>query len=220
MKYPYCLFGTRIDHQPLFKGLEDDPYVADLSHSNPLLDSMDVRDQKRYQTILEAEMHPHYSWGFSGYLERRDSLLRSCEQMVREQRFYHLGVDIIVPFGRPLHAPLDAVVAQSGYEPGEGNYGGFVLLKHENPRFETFYSFYGHLAKQNLPQAGARKMAGEAFASIGDFHENGNWYHHTHLQIITETGLQEGYLSKGYCATGDLARINDLCPCPMVLFKR
>jgi hypothetical protein len=67
---------------------------------------------------------------------------------------------------------------------------------------------------------GKRLAAGEAFAEIGDFHENGNWFHHTHLQVITAAGLARGYLSKGYCAEADLGEINALCPSPISLFKR
>jgi len=165
-------------------------------------------------------MRPEHSWGFSPYLERRDTLLADCPQMAAEKRYYHLGLDIIVPMGTPLHAPLDAVVAESGYEAGEGNYGGFVLLLHTGPRFEPFYSFYGHLARKMLPEAGRTLQAGDAFARVGDFHENGNWFHHTHLQVITEKGLAAGYLSKGYCTARDLVSMNDLCPSPIPLFIR
>jgi hypothetical protein len=111
-------------------------------------------------------------------------------------------------------------VAESGYESGEGNYGGFVLLAHSSPSFETFYSLYGHLCRDKLPMTGQTFSAGAAFAEIGDFHENGNWFYHTHIQVITAKGLERGYLSQGYCAAADLKEINDLCPSPIPLFKR
>ena len=164
-------------------------------------------------------MSPGHTWGVSPFLEYRATLLGDCPQMVSEGRFFHLGLDVIVPLHTPLHAPLDAEVEQSGYESGEGNYGCFVLLKHESPNFDTFYSFYGHLRRDSLPEAGRTFRAGEAFAAIGDFHENGNWFHHTHIQVITEKGLSEGYALKGYCAEKDLAEINNLCPSPIPLFK-
>lgn len=224
MYYPFLLFNEGIDHRPIFPDLAGDPYVADLSPASPLLEGIDARDQQQLQQILEAQMRGRYSWGFSPYLEHRDTLLGDCPQMVAEGRFIHLGLDVIVPLGTPLHAPLEATVAESGYESGEGNYGGFALLRHaqvapEGPDFEPFYSFYGHLNKERLPAAGETIAAGEAFAEIGDFHENGNWFHHTHLQVITAKGLACGYLSKGYCAKADLVEINDLCPSPIPLFK-
>lgn len=220
MYYPFLLYSDKVIHRPVFTGLQGDPYIADLSPDSPLLQGRDVRDQKQFQRILDEKMGSRFQWGFSPYLERRDTLLGECPQMVAERRFIHLGLDVIVPLGTRLHAPLDASVAESGYESGEGNYGGFVLLQHASPDFDTFYSFYGHLRKDRLPAAGQFLAAGAAFAEIGDFHENGNWFHHTHIQVITDKGLARGYLSKGYCAREDLEAINDLCPSPIPLFRR
>jgi hypothetical protein len=219
MHYPFMLYSRKIDHRPIFHQLQGDPFIADLSPENTLLAGVDMRDQQAFQHILEREMGEKYSWGVAAYLEHRDTLLADCPQMVEEQRFIHLGLDIIVALGTPLHAPLDAIVAASGYESGEGNYGGFVLLRHESPHFKTFSSFYGHLRRESLPPAGKRFGAGEKFAEIGDFHENGNWFHHTHLQVITEKGLELGYASKGYCNEKSLAEMNGICPSPIPLFK-
>ncbi len=220
MYYPYFLYNEKIDHRPVFTGLQGDPYVADLSPASPLLKDRDARDQKGLQRVLDDQMRSRYRWGVSPYLERRDTLLGDCPQMVADQRFIHLGLDVIVPLGTPLHAPLDASVADSGYEEGEGNYGGWVLLKHASPCFETFYSLYGHLCKSFLPIAGSDYEAGAVFAEIGDFHENGNWFYHTHIQVITRKGFERGYVSKGYCTQADLAEMNELCPSSIPLFKR
>lgn len=220
MYYPFFLYSLKIRHRPVFTDLKGDPYVADLSLTSPLLRDCDSRDQKRFQALLDTEMATGgHRWGVAPYLERRDTLLGDCPQMVAEQRFFHLGLDVIVPLGTPLHAPLDAVVAETGYEAGEGNYGGYVLLRHDSPYFDTFYSFYGHLCKTRLPATGKIFSAGQAFARIGDFHENGNWFYHTHIQVITAEGHAAGYTTKGYCAEKDLARMNDLCPSAIPLFK-
>jgi len=218
MYYPYLIYSSKIRLFPLFKNLKGDPYIADMSPASPLLKNIDSRDQKAFQKLLEVEMGDRYSWGLSSYLERRDTLLGDCPQMVEEQRFIHLGADIIVDLGTLLHAPLDGIVWESGYESGEGNYGGYVLLRHESPHCDTFYSFYGHLCKSKLPTKGTRFAGGEPFAEIGDFHENGNWFYHTHLQVITELGFAEGYISKGYCSERDLAKIDSRCPSPLHLF--
>jgi murein DD-endopeptidase MepM/ murein hydrolase activator NlpD len=219
MYYPFLLYSKRIKHRPVFPGLKGDPFIADLSNNSPLLKRMDVRNQKEFQHVLDEKMGSEYSWGVSPYLERRDTLLGDCPQMVADKRFIHLGLDVIVSLGTPLHAPLDAIVAESGYESGEGNYGGYVLLKHESPSFETFYSFYGHLCRDRLPEVGKTFLAGTTFAKIGDFHENGNWFHHTHIQVITRKGLEKGYVSKGYCTKKDLVEMNALCPSPIPIFK-
>ena len=219
MYYPFMLYCKKANHRPVFPGLTGDPFIADLSTRSPLLEGIDVRDQAELQRILDQKMGSVYRWGISPYLERRDTLLGDCPQMVADQRFIHLGLDVIVDLGMTLHTPLDATVAESGYESGEGNYGGYVLLQHDSPWFETFYSFYGHLCKDRLPAAGQKFSAGMAFATIGDFHENGNWFHHTHIQVITRRGLEKGYASKGYCSENDLAEINDLCPSPIPIFR-
>jgi murein DD-endopeptidase MepM/ murein hydrolase activator NlpD len=219
MYYPFLLYSDKIQHRPIFPGLRGDPFVADLSTDSPLLRGLDPRDQVGLQRVLRQKMGSTYRWGISPYLERRETLLSDCPQMVAEKRFFHLGLDVIVDLGTWLHAPLDAVVAESGYESGEGNYGGYVLLEHSDPHFETFYSFYGHLCNDRLPPFGQSLAAGEAFARIGDFHENGNWFHHTHIQVITRRGRAAGYLSKGYCAVHDLPEINQRCPSPIPIFR-
>lgn len=219
MYYPFLLYCQKIKHQPVFPRLKGDPFIADISTNSPLLQGIDVRDQEGFQRVLDEQMGTEYRWGLSPYLERRNTLLEDCHQMVADKRFIHLGLDVIVGLGTPLSAPLDAIVAESGYEGGEGNYGGYVLLKHESPSFETFYSFYGHLCKDRLPATGKTFPAGASFAEIGDFHENGNWFHHTHIQVITRKGLEMGYVSKGYCTEKDLVEINDLCPSPIPIFK-
>lgn len=216
--YPYIAYSKNVSPQPLIPALEGDPLVVAMTSRSPLLADLDVRDQAALQRRLEEAMRGKNGWGLAGYLENREYLLRFCPQMVAERRFYHLGLDIIAPLGTLLCAPLDAAVAHTGYEAGDGNYGGYVLLLHESPHFESFYSFYGHLKRTELPEKGRLLRAGEAFGRIGDFHENGNWFHHTHLQILTRRGLDEGYLLKGYCTAEDLRRITDLCPSPLPLF--
>ncbi len=219
MIYPFLLYSAAVRHCPVFNGLEGDPLMVDLSPSSRLLEGLNPRDQRGLQAALEAEMaRGGHRWGLAPYLERRDTLLADCPQMVAEQRFIHLGLDVIVPLGSTLHAPLDAVVEAAGHEAGEGNYGGYVLLKHADRRFETFYSFFGHLCRNRLPGVGKSLAAGDAFAAIGDFHENGNWFHHTHIQVITAEGRDAGYITKGYCAERELARMNALCPSPIPLF--
>lgn len=220
MRYPYIQYDCTVEIAPLFKNLQGIPLVVDMSDRSPIFEGMEVRDQREFQCRIDRLMaEDKHSWGVSSYLENRQKVLSDCPQMVREQRFYHLGLDIIVPLETSLYAPLVATVAESGYEAGEGNYGGYVLLRHESPVFDTFYSFYGHLQQKSLPSAGSQYNAGDEFARIGDFYENGNWFYHTHLQVITKKGLEQGYQSKGYCTAADLAVMDDLCPAPLSLFR-
>lgn len=219
MRYPYIAYSSRIDIHPLFPGLQGDPFIVDMSDESLLFDDMDVRDQKEFQRRLDRLMQGKFSWGLASYLENRKKVLSECPQMVMEQRFFHLGLDIIVPKGTCLHTPLAAIVKKTGYEEGNGNYGGYVLLAHESSLFETFYSFYGHLNREKLPQEKTILKPGEVFAYIGDFHENGNWFFHTHLQILTHKAFDKGYISKGYCKAEDLVQMDSLCPSPLSFFR-
>lgn len=220
MRYPYIDYCDRIHIQPVFKNLTGDPLILDLSPGSSVYDAVDVLDQQAFQVWLDKTMDGRYTWGLASYLENRQAVLSQYPQMREEERYFHLGLDIIVPLGTPLQAPLDAVVQESGYEAGDGNYGGNVLLCHESPDFDTLYTLYGHLNKDRLPNAGDRFRAGDTFAWIGDFHENGNWFYHTHLQVITRTGYENGWVSKGYCAGKDLGEMDNICPSPLSMFKR
>lgn len=220
MKYPYMVYSDKVEISPVFKGLSGDPLVVDLSQGSKVFDEVDIHDQQAFQRWLDQAMGDRYSWGLSAYLENRETILCQYPQMKEDARYFHLGLDIIVPLATPLYAPLDAVVQESDYEEGEGNYGGNVLLRHDSPHFETFYSLYGHLNREKLPEPGALIKAGDPFAWIGDFHENGNWFYHTHLQVITQKGLDEGWISKGYCTAEDLAAMESICPSPLALFMR
>ena len=75
MYYPFLLYNRKIHHRPVFPDLTGDPFIADLSPDSPLLQGIDVRDQKKFQRILDEKMGSDYFWGFSPYLERRDTLL-------------------------------------------------------------------------------------------------------------------------------------------------
>lgn len=217
MRYPYIAFHPELTIHPVFPSLTGEPYILDLSSDSPLLSLPGAQDQRTFQKILDQEMSD-YSWGLSSYLEDRRTFLSDCPQMVKEKRFYHLGLDVIVPAQTPLHAPLKATVYDSGYEEGKGNYGGYVTLHHNDIPGDPFYSVFGHLRRDSLPTVGTILHAGDRFAETGDFEENGEWFYHTHIQILTQKGLQEGMQFKGYCSEEMLKEIESLCPHPLALF--
>ena len=219
LHYPWIAYSDDIEIHPLFDGLKGDPFFVDLSPNSPYFDQIDVRDQPAFQRLLDKAMQGH-SWGVSAYLENREMLLGTTPQFSGERRFFHLGLDVILPRGTPVHAPLAAIVAEAGYEAGDGNYGGYVLLRHEGTAFAPFYTLYGHLARDSLPAEGQQIEAGEAFARIGDFHENGYWFFHVHFQVITQAGLDAGFKFKGDCTAEQLTRIDHWCPSPLPLFRK
>ena len=65
MYYPFLLYSRKIEHRPVFQGLQGDPFIADLSVRSPLLEGIDMRDHKRFQAGLEVKRGRDYLWGVS-----------------------------------------------------------------------------------------------------------------------------------------------------------
>ncbi|MCL2177100.1 MAG: peptidoglycan DD-metalloendopeptidase family protein [Firmicutes bacterium] len=214
--FPYCLVGVKI-HRVLGDVQKGAPLYVSLAECSPYKKYFESSTQQEFNDALFNKIHKenNASWSVGGYLEDRRTILRDYEQMITMNRCYHLGLDINAPVGTAVYAPLDAEVIVSEYEAGDGNYGGLVLLKcTENGT--TFYLLFGHLERASLPKVGAKLKAGQQFAKLGDFHENGNWYHHLHLQVITEKGYNEGWLDRGYCTLEDIPTLSDYAPNPTI----
>jgi len=109
-------------------------------------------------------------------------------------RTHHIGVDITVPAGTVLYAPLAGTIWTVGNAAEQFDYGGYIVLKHQIPSGEYFYSLYGHLAPSSLKDFGVgdRVDAGSRLAKIGAYEENGGWWPHLHLQLMTEQPATEG----------------------------
>lgn len=204
--------------RPIFPGLDSHPLILDLSTEGNFLKDLEPGDQIAFQKKMEGLMEGRHEWGLSFYLENRKSLLSTCPQMVEEERFYHLGLDIIVKAGTTLHSPLEGKVIDAGFEEGRGNYGGYILLEYRSPEYEVFYTLFGHLDPGSLKPPGSLVQAGDPLALTGTYEKNGNWFDHTHMQILTEQGYRKGFQYKGYCQSRDLEVMDQLCPSPVPLF--
>jgi murein DD-endopeptidase MepM/ murein hydrolase activator NlpD len=217
--YPLCLAaGARV--APLFGDqLDGEPYVFDLSSGNPQVGEFPTTDFDAQQRHVFGELdRSGRSWGVARYLEERSVVLRHFPQMVDEGRFYHAGLDIVVPEGFTLHAPLAGEVHFSGVDAGLGNYGGVVVLRHEVGGVEIF-SLYGHLRLEPSMTVGSRVEPGETFAMIGAREESGGWFTHTHLQILTPAAIRDDRMLQGYVTAADLVRIEEIFPSPYPLFR-
>ncbi|MCL2375970.1 MAG: peptidoglycan DD-metalloendopeptidase family protein [Defluviitaleaceae bacterium] len=196
---------------------EDAPLYFPLSDDSKYFDLFINASQKEIQELLDRETERHgKKWSISGYLENRANGLRNYPQMIEQGRFYHLGIDINAPCGTKLYAPYDCGVALKDYDAGEGNYGGFIVLKCHRPESGIFYMLFGHLNPNKLPPLGAALKKGDKFAEFGSMDENGNWFHHAHLQILTQKAFDEGWAYKGYCTEAEVATIDEYCPDPFL----
>lgn len=218
MYYPLNLQG--VDIYPLFGDfLEGDPYIFDFSSDNPKTLAYNLTDFRQFNQMVFEELDASsYKWGIGRYLEERKNLLRNYPNIIEEQRYYHLGLDIIVPYDTPLYAPLDAEVYTAGKETQLGNYGGYVLLKHEINRV-VFYSLCGHLKTPHIVSVGEKIAAGQEFARIGKESDSGGWFCHTHLQILTQEAVDAGYTDWGYISPELLPKVERYFPSPYFLFK-
>ncbi len=134
------------------------------------------------------------------------------------RRTLHLGVDLFAPAQTPVCSPIDAVVHAVDYRASPLDYGGVVVLEHQTPQGQLFYTLYGHLAKSSALALtpGAQLKAGETFALLGERHENGGWPPHLHLQLALHT-FGKGCDIDGV-ADPDLREVKlQWCPDPSVL---
>ncbi|MFH1176637.1 MAG: aminotransferase class III-fold pyridoxal phosphate-dependent enzyme [Acidobacteriota bacterium] len=105
-----------------------------------------------------------------------------------ERRTVHLGLDVFLPPGTPIHAPLDGVVHACADSATRHDYGPVIMLRHEAGESTPFYTLYGHLSRESLAgkRIGMPVAAGEHIASVGAPSVNGDWPPHLHLQIIVD----------------------------------
>ena len=202
------IIGNKFKNAPLYFPLcEDSEYYKLFSNIN----------QDKFQTLQdEIILQKGNTWAIYGYLENRATFLKDYPQMVTEGRFYHLGIDIHSSCGTKLYTPYDCEVIISKYEDGIGNYGGMTILKCQKSITDLFYILFGHLDPGKLPPTGKKLKEGDEFAQFGNMAQNGNWFYHTHLQILMPDAFDTGWASKGYCRASEIATISRYCPNPFL----
>ena len=106
------------------------------------------------------------------------------ESQATQTRDLHIGVDLCAPAGAPVHAFADGKVFLFDYYPDEYDYGNVIVLKHTIDGMSV-WSLYGHLSAASIASkvAGTSVKAGEVIGWMGEKHENGNWFPHTHFQL-------------------------------------
>ena len=120
-----------------------------------------------------------------------------CDEMP-ERRTIHLGMDVFLPAGSPVYAPLEGKVHSFRNNTRPLDYGPCIILEHtaDDPAGDarTFYTLYGHLSVASLTglYEGRQIEEGERFASLGDPSVNGGWPPHLHFQIVTDMLGEKG----------------------------
>lgn len=155
---------------------------------------------------------------YGGYLEDRCIYLASPHfQQGATPRTIHLGVDLWAPPGTPLYAPLPSRVVGLAYNDNPLDYGSTIILEHPGGD-EPYYSLYGHLSRVSLHRLDLGQLLepGDPFATIGLPEENGGWYPHLHIQLITDLLDWEGDFP-GATHAGELEYYRTICPNPLPL---
>jgi hypothetical protein len=152
----------------------------------------------------------------SRYLEDRSAMLEDTP-IYREGRTLHLGVDIFAKDCEQVFAPSDGQIITTGYEPGFGEYGHYLIFQPDD--LPDTWFFFGHLAK-DLPPKG-RVTRGAKIARLGDYpdNENGAWSRHLHLQIIRAYDPQNP-IPPGYAAKSTRHQAKKRYPNPLSYFPQ
>jgi 4-aminobutyrate aminotransferase-like enzyme len=137
-----------------------------------------------------------------------------------ERRTIHLGIDFFAPAGTRVLAPLDGVVCASGENAQALDYGPLAILQHTTADGDEFFTLYGHLSRESLPnlQVGRTVATGDAIGTLGSADVNGGWTPHLHFQVITDL-LDMGRDFPGVCSPSSEAAWTALCPDPNLLLK-
>ena len=201
------------------------PTVArlDFSAANPHLATADLRDTAAFERLVNNLLaQQHATVGIGGYLEHRVIYRRSPHfgpGAAEEARSLHLGVDVWLPAGTPVLAPLPATIHSLADNDHFGDYGPTVILQHELEG-TTFYSLYGHLSRHEWRalRTGQSLEKGEAFATVGPFPENGDWPPHLHFQLIADLQGRTGDFP-GVARPSEQAQWAARCPNPNLVLQ-
>lgn len=137
-----------------------------------------------------------------------------------DRRTVHLAVDAFAPAGKSLLAPLAGEVFVAENRNGHLDYGGVIILRHETPDGDTFFTLYGHLDPEFLERLkpGDQVAKGERFCRLGNASQNGGWAPHVHFQLaLTTEGIEADWPGVGDPDEMDLWRA--ICPNPAALLN-
>jgi 4-aminobutyrate aminotransferase-like enzyme/Ser/Thr protein kinase RdoA (MazF antagonist) len=178
----------------------DDALVLDLSPASPEIDDLDeVLDVPAFSARLFRRLaKAEADVGVGRYGEPR-----LCYTSVKyagnggdfpERRTVHTAIDLFLPAGSPVLAPLPGCVHSFANNRTRLDYGPTIVLEHAPVDGPTFYTLYGHLSEDSLdPLEVAQPVErGQEIARIGDFLSNGDWPPHLHFQLITDLLDREG----------------------------
>ncbi|WP_323779180.1 aminotransferase class III-fold pyridoxal phosphate-dependent enzyme, partial [Leisingera sp.] len=149
-----------------------------------------------------------------------DPAFRNGPWKASDRRTVHLAVDAFATAGTPMFAPLHGEVFAAEYRDGHLDYGGVIILRHETPEGDSFYTLYGHLDPEfmNRLKPGDAVEKGEQFCCLGDPSLNGGWAPHVHFQLaLTTEGIETDWPGVG--GPDEMYFWRAVCPNPAALLN-
>lgn len=193
----------------------------DLSAANPALGGLDPADTPRFSDWVRQQItKAGAAYAAGGYGEDRALYAMSAVfRQPEETRTLHLGIDLWLEAGTPVHAVLDGVVHSTADNAAFGDYGPTLILEHEAGG-ARFWTLYGHLARETLTHTrpGQRLRAGERLGWLGIPEVNVGWPPHLHFQVIRDLGGRQGDYP-GVCKPSERQQWLALCPDPNLLLR-
>jgi len=189
--------------------------ASDGAHASKLAQLDDAAEFTDF--IFGLMKQANASVGIGRYLERRGVYKSAAFETADpgERREIHLGVDVFLPAGEPLYAPIDGMVECFANNSDHYDFGPIVILRHHTDSGVPFWTLYGHLSESTLErlEPGQRIPRGELIGWIGNYPGNGDWPPHTHFQILTSLlGMGPGIHGVGNASMLDVWR--SICPDP------
>ncbi len=144
---------------------------------------IDTRNPQQIQKALHLQSKDKYYYG--GYGENRKDIWKGT-YLDDKKNYIHLGIDINMPAGTPIKCPFDCMILSvfSDRDTKIGWGGRLILMPHDS--FDSPMLVLAHLDpnKLVLNNWNPNKNKGDILAKIGNWPQNGNTFHHLHIQCI------------------------------------
>ncbi|HSR16439.1 MAG TPA: aminotransferase class III-fold pyridoxal phosphate-dependent enzyme [Gemmatimonadales bacterium] len=201
-------------------------HVLDLSIGSPLIEALDEPDDMaRFSAKLFSRLaDAGATVGVGRYDEARALYVGPLYEALGNDRpvprTVHLGIDLFVPAGVAVLAPLDGIVEAVRDNAGFRDYGPTIILRHEPEEGVRFWTLYGHLGHDALGERrpGEAVRRGDRLGTVGDLDVNGGWPPHPHVQIILDLLDRDGEFP-GVARSDQRPVWLSLCPDPNLLLR-
>jgi murein DD-endopeptidase MepM/ murein hydrolase activator NlpD len=201
--------------------LKEEVLYLDLSSTNNSIQGMNMSTVEPFKQYIKKTFETSgKTWGIGGYGEKRT--FYGASENFHEMdgaRNIHLGIDLWVPSGSVISAPLDGILHSFQDNNKFLDYGPTIILEHILNGV-TFYTLYGHLSRASLAgiHQGMHFSAGQKIGEVGNESENGGWPAHLHFQIVGDMlGMQGDFI--GVASENEKDMYLSICPDPKLMMS-